>query len=150
MGYDPDPYSFVRQPVCRFSLFIIPTLTVCIQSWTTCLHLGHACPMTATVTSSHHPTNSAKYCRRRARQSVALRLSGRWGCLKSFRVTIPYVPLEPTGPGVSRRKLCNWNSTVYRAIRASDGTPHALREGRESVLVPSSIAKRSISVAPDF
>ncbi len=37
------------------------------------------------------------------------------------------VPLEATGPGVERRKLGNWHSTVYRAIRGSDGVPHALR-----------------------
>lgn len=37
------------------------------------------------------------------------------------------VPLEPTGPGVERRKLGNWHSTVYRAIRGSDGVPYALR-----------------------
>ncbi|RDB23923.1 PAB-dependent poly(A)-specific ribonuclease subunit PAN3 [Hypsizygus marmoreus] len=36
------------------------------------------------------------------------------------------VPLEPTGPGVERRKLGNWYSTVYRAIRSSDGLPYAL------------------------
>ena len=37
------------------------------------------------------------------------------------------VPLEPTGAGLSRRKLGNWHSTVYRAIKGSDRTPHALR-----------------------
>jgi PAB-dependent poly(A)-specific ribonuclease subunit 3 len=37
------------------------------------------------------------------------------------------VPLEPTGAGLARRKLGNWHSTVYRAIKGSDGTPHALR-----------------------
>lgn len=37
------------------------------------------------------------------------------------------VPLEPTGTGVVRRKLGNWHSTIYRAIKRSDGTPYALR-----------------------
>ncbi|PPQ70537.1 hypothetical protein CVT24_000292 [Panaeolus cyanescens] len=37
------------------------------------------------------------------------------------------VPLEPTGSGVERRKIGNWYSTVYRAIKASDGVPYALR-----------------------
>ncbi len=41
-----------------------------------------------------------------------------------------FVPLEAAGgSGTSneRRKLGNWYSTVYRAIRASDGRPYALR-----------------------
>ncbi|KAF9468239.1 hypothetical protein BDZ94DRAFT_1154429 [Collybia nuda] len=37
------------------------------------------------------------------------------------------VPLEGSGAGVERRKLGNWYSTVYRAIRSSDGMPYALR-----------------------
>ncbi|KAF9054213.1 hypothetical protein BJ165DRAFT_1337759, partial [Panaeolus papilionaceus] len=37
------------------------------------------------------------------------------------------VPMEPTGSGVERRKIGNWYSTVYRAIKASDGVPYALR-----------------------
>ncbi|KAF8064046.1 kinase-like domain-containing protein [Lyophyllum atratum] len=37
------------------------------------------------------------------------------------------VPLESTGGTVERRKLGNWYSTVYRAIRTSDGLPYALR-----------------------
>jgi len=37
------------------------------------------------------------------------------------------VPLEPTGPGVERRKMGNWYSVVYRAIKGSDGMPYALR-----------------------
>ncbi|GLB44144.1 putative regulatory subunit of the poly(A)-nuclease (PAN) deadenylation complex, one of two cytoplasmic mRNA deadenylases involved in mRNA turnover [Lyophyllum shimeji] len=37
------------------------------------------------------------------------------------------VPLESTGDTVERRKLGNWYSTVYRAIRSSDGLPYALR-----------------------
>ena len=37
------------------------------------------------------------------------------------------VPLEPTGPGVERRKMGNWYSTVYRAIKGSDGMPYTLR-----------------------
>ncbi|TFK24858.1 hypothetical protein FA15DRAFT_669061 [Coprinopsis marcescibilis] len=37
------------------------------------------------------------------------------------------VPLEPTGPGVERRKFGSWYSTVYRAIKASDGLPYILR-----------------------
>ncbi|KAF7759852.1 hypothetical protein Agabi119p4_11547 [Agaricus bisporus var. burnettii] len=36
-----------------------------------------------------------------------------------------FVPLEPTSG--ERRKLGNWYSTVYRAIRVSDGRPYALR-----------------------
>ena len=37
------------------------------------------------------------------------------------------VPLEPSGTGAERRKFGNWYSTVYRAIRSSDGLPYALR-----------------------
>ena len=37
------------------------------------------------------------------------------------------VPLEPSGADVERRKLGNWLSVVYRAIRTSDGIPYALR-----------------------
>lgn len=37
------------------------------------------------------------------------------------------VHLEPSGPGVERRKMGNWYSTVYRAIKESDGMPYALR-----------------------
>ncbi|EDR09381.1 uncharacterized protein LACBIDRAFT_248700 [Laccaria bicolor S238N-H82] len=37
------------------------------------------------------------------------------------------VPLEPSGTGVERRKFGNWYSTVYRAIRSSDGLPYVLR-----------------------
>jgi len=37
------------------------------------------------------------------------------------------VPIEPTGANVERRKLGNWLSVVYRAIRTLDGIPHALR-----------------------
>jgi len=37
------------------------------------------------------------------------------------------VPLEPIGTGLVRRKLGNWHSTVYRAIKGSNGTPYALR-----------------------
>ena len=37
------------------------------------------------------------------------------------------VPLEPTGPNTDRRKFGNWHSTVYRAIKASDGLPYILR-----------------------
>lgn len=37
------------------------------------------------------------------------------------------VPLEPTGPSAERRKFGNWYSTVYRAIKASDGLPYILR-----------------------
>jgi len=37
------------------------------------------------------------------------------------------VPLEPTGTGIDRRKLGNWHSTVYRAIRTSDGAACVLR-----------------------
>ncbi|KIM41752.1 hypothetical protein M413DRAFT_137436 [Hebeloma cylindrosporum] len=36
------------------------------------------------------------------------------------------VPLEPTGTP-DRKKLGNWHSTVYRAIRTTDGIPHVLR-----------------------
>ena len=37
------------------------------------------------------------------------------------------VPIEPSGANVERRKLGNWLSVVYRAIRTSDGIPYALR-----------------------
>ncbi|KAF5376135.1 hypothetical protein D9615_007699 [Tricholomella constricta] len=37
------------------------------------------------------------------------------------------VPLEGNGDTVERRKLGNWYSTVYRAIRSSDGLAYALR-----------------------
>ncbi|TFK36484.1 hypothetical protein BDQ12DRAFT_609742 [Crucibulum laeve] len=37
------------------------------------------------------------------------------------------VPLEPSGTGVERRKLGNWYSTVYRAIKTADGMPYTLR-----------------------
>ncbi|KAH6904442.1 hypothetical protein BKA70DRAFT_1296695 [Coprinopsis sp. MPI-PUGE-AT-0042] len=37
------------------------------------------------------------------------------------------VPLEPTGQSAERRKFGNWYSTVYRAIKASDGLPYILR-----------------------
>ncbi|KAG5646197.1 hypothetical protein DXG03_004251 [Asterophora parasitica] len=37
------------------------------------------------------------------------------------------VPLETVGGTVERRKFGNWYSTVYRAIRSSDGLPYALR-----------------------
>jgi hypothetical protein len=36
------------------------------------------------------------------------------------------VPLE-AHEGTERRKLGNWYSVVYRAIRSSDGMPYALR-----------------------
>jgi len=36
------------------------------------------------------------------------------------------VPLEVT-TGSERRKFGNWYSTVYRAIKASDGLPYLLR-----------------------
>lgn len=37
------------------------------------------------------------------------------------------VPLELIGGNVERRKFGNWHSTVYRAIKASDGLPYILR-----------------------
>uniref|UniRef100_A0A8H7XVS5 PAN2-PAN3 deadenylation complex subunit PAN3 n=1 Tax=Psilocybe cubensis TaxID=181762 RepID=A0A8H7XVS5_PSICU len=37
------------------------------------------------------------------------------------------VPLEPVLPNLERKKFGNWLSMVYRAIRTSDGIPHALR-----------------------
>ncbi|KAF8900994.1 hypothetical protein CPB84DRAFT_1680170 [Gymnopilus junonius] len=37
------------------------------------------------------------------------------------------VPLEPSLPGIERKKFGNWYSTVYRAVRTSDGIPHVLR-----------------------
>ncbi|KAF6749542.1 hypothetical protein DFP72DRAFT_912891 [Ephemerocybe angulata] len=37
------------------------------------------------------------------------------------------VPLEVTPTGTERRKFGNWYSTVYRAIKASDGLPYVLR-----------------------
>ncbi|KAF8966885.1 hypothetical protein BDZ97DRAFT_1805709 [Flammula alnicola] len=37
------------------------------------------------------------------------------------------VKLEPTPSAGERKKFGNWHSTVYRAIRTSDGAPHALR-----------------------
>ena len=37
------------------------------------------------------------------------------------------VPIEPSGANVERRKLGNWLSVVYRAIRTLDGIPYALR-----------------------
>jgi len=47
------------------------------------------------------------------------------------------VPLEPTG-AADRKKLGNWHSTVYRAIRTTDGVPHVLRRiESESFLLTS-------------
>jgi PAB-dependent poly(A)-specific ribonuclease subunit 3 len=37
------------------------------------------------------------------------------------------VPIEPTGANVERRKLGNWLSVVYRALKTSDGIPYTLR-----------------------
>ncbi|TEB33699.1 hypothetical protein FA13DRAFT_1626754 [Coprinellus micaceus] len=37
------------------------------------------------------------------------------------------VPLEISGASVERRKFGSWYSTVYRAIKASDGLPYILR-----------------------
>ncbi|KAF8154112.1 hypothetical protein B0H34DRAFT_720426 [Crassisporium funariophilum] len=38
-----------------------------------------------------------------------------------------FVPLEPSGANVERRKIGNWHTTVYRAIRTIDGLPYVLR-----------------------
>ena len=47
------------------------------------------------------------------------------------------VPIEPSGANVERRKLGNWLSVVYRAIKTVDGTPRALRRIESACLQSS-------------
>lgn len=59
------------------------------------------------------------------------------------------VPLEAYA-GTDRRKLGNWFSVVYRAIRSSDGMPYALRRVESKQYIPPSICAFSYNLFADF
>ncbi|KAF8999784.1 hypothetical protein BDQ17DRAFT_1427525 [Cyathus striatus] len=83
-----------------------------------------------TDTDTHFVPNSTDLRQRLQSQSETIRSTAPLGLnlpeeLQGYHTL---VPLEPTAVDAERRKIGgNWYSTVYRAIRTSDGVPYALR-----------------------
>ena len=147
-AYYNQPPVFLRQPVSYDVVLGRPFLMHHHDSWITfsIRHPFHPnlSETQAIVISYLLPTICVSYCKNEVKAF--------WVLLQLVIISFPFVcddvnafsfeglrlpeelqgyhtlvPIEPSGANVERRKLGNWLSVVYRAIRTSDGIPYALR-----------------------